>query len=183
MKQTPSTQFLDSLSDNRKSKIENLKWLGLSLIAFVLVVAGPVAQAQQPKKVPRIGYVSGTGDPSNPGPYVEALRQGLRDLGYVEGKNIVIEYRGAEGKLDRIPSLVAELVQLKVDVLVVSNFLAIRRAKQATKTIPIVMLSIVDPVDSSIVDSLAHPGGNITGIATLDREVEPESAPTLICCR
>ena len=81
------------------------------------------------------------GDPSNPGPYVEAFRQGLRDLGYIEGKNILVEYRYAEGKLDRIPSLVAELVQLKVDVLVVPTLPAIRAAKQATKTIPIVMVT------------------------------------------
>ena len=79
------------------------------------------AQAQQPKKIPRIGYVSGTGSSSDPGPYVEALRQGLRDLGYIDGKNIVIEFRGAEGKPTRIPGLVAELVQLKVDVLVSGN--------------------------------------------------------------
>src|SRR4029077_7987415 len=106
MKQRSWIQCLNSSSDNRKSKIENLKWAGLSIIAFVLLLAGAEAQAQQPAKIPRIGYVSGTGDSSDPGPYVEALRQGLRDLGYIEGKNIVIEYRGAEAKLDRIPSLV-----------------------------------------------------------------------------
>jgi hypothetical protein len=88
MKQGSWMQWLNSSSGNRKSKIENLKWLGLSVIAFVLLVIGAVAQAQQPAKIPRIGYVSGTGDSSNPGPYVEALRQGLRDLGYIEGKNI-----------------------------------------------------------------------------------------------
>jgi putative ABC transport system substrate-binding protein len=90
------------------------------LVFSILILVSPHrGDAQQPAKIPRIGYVSGTGDPSNPGPYVEALRQGLRDLGYIEGKNIVIEYRGAEGNLDRVPSLVNELVQLKVDVLVV----------------------------------------------------------------
>jgi putative ABC transport system substrate-binding protein len=127
--------------------------------------------AQQPTKVPRIGYVSGTGDATNQGPYVEALRQGLRDLGYIEGKNIAIEYRGAEGKMGRTPSLVTELVQLKVDVLVVPTALAIRAAKQATKTIPTIMVTQVDPVATGIVDSLAHPGGNITGIATLQRDL------------
>ena len=88
------------------------------IIAASLIGALSPVQAQQPAKIPRIGYVSGTGDAINQGPYVEALRQGLRELGYVEGKNITIEYRGAEGKLDRIPSIVQELVQLKVDILI-----------------------------------------------------------------
>jgi putative ABC transport system substrate-binding protein len=158
-------------SDNPKSKIENPKWLGILAIAFTFAVGGAVAQAQQPAKIPRIGYVSGTGDPSNPGPYVEAFRQGLRDLGYIEGKNIVIEYRGAEGKPDRIPSLVAELVQLKVDVLVSGNVGVARAAKQATETIPIVMVTNQDPVATGLVDSLARPGGNITGLSTLQREL------------
>src|SRR5262249_9084373 len=121
------------------------------------------AEAQQAPKIPRIGYIS----ESNPA----AFRQGLKDLGYVEGKNIFIEYRSAAGRIDRIPQIVAELVKLKVDVLVISNFLALRRAKEATNTIPIVMLSVVDPVASGIVDSLAHPGGNITGIAGVDRDI------------
>jgi putative tryptophan/tyrosine transport system substrate-binding protein len=115
--------------------------------------------------------VSGTGDPSNPGPYVEAFRQGLRDLGYIDGKNIVIEYRGAEGKPDRVSSLVAELVQLKVDVLVSGNFAVARAAKQETETIPIVMVTNQDPVVTGLVDSLARPGGNITGLSTLQREL------------
>ena len=131
--------------------------------ALLLALTVTAEAQQQPAKLPRIGYIS----ESNPA----AFRQGLKDLGYVEGKNILVEYRSAEGKIDRISSLVAELVKLKVDVIVVSNFLALRRAKQATKTIPIVMLSVVDPVESGIVHSLARPGGNITGIATLDREV------------
>ncbi len=120
---------------------------------------------------PRIGWVSGSGDPNTPGPQVEAFRQGLRDIGYVEGKNIVVEYRYAEGKMDRIPSLVAELVQLKVDVLVSPNGPAVLAAKQATKTIPIVMVVVLDPVATGIVDSLARPGGNITGVSTLNREL------------
>jgi ABC-type uncharacterized transport system substrate-binding protein len=142
-----------------------------ALIAMLLGLSAP-ATAQQPARIPRIGYVSGTGSSSNPGPYVEALRQGLRDLGYVDGKNIVIEYRGAEGRNDPIPSLVNELVQLKVDVLVVPPILsAIHAAKQATKTIPIVMVTQADPVATGIIDSLARPGGNITGLATLSREL------------
>ena len=142
----------------------------LVLIAVILFAGAVIAEAQQPAKIPRIGYVSGTGDASDQGPYVEALRQGLRDLGYVEGKNFVIEYRGAAGKPDRTPSLVTELVELKVDVLVLTIG-AILAAKQATKTIPIVMVTQVDPVATGLVDSLARPGGNITGLATLQRDL------------
>ena len=118
-----------------------------------------------------LGLGSGTGSESNPGPYVEALRQGLRDLGYVDGKNIAIEYRGAEGKLERVPSLVTELVRLEVDVLVVPIRPAILAAKQATKTIPIVMVTGGDPVATGLIDSLARPGGNVTGVSTLNREL------------
>jgi putative ABC transport system substrate-binding protein len=142
----------------------------LLLIAFVLATIH-FAEAQQPKKIPRIGYVSATGSSSNPGPYVEALRQGLRDLGHIDGKNIVIEFRGAEGKRTLIPSLVAELVQLNVDVLVSGNFPAASAAKQTTKTIPIVMVANEDPVATKLIGSLARPGGNITGIATLQNEL------------
>ena len=130
-----------------------------------------VAEAQQPKKIPRIGYLSGAGDPSNPGPNVEAFRRGLQELGYIEGKNILVEYRYIEGKRDRVPSLVAELVQLKVDVLVSPNLPAIRAAKQATKTIPIVMVINWDPVAEGLIDSLARPGGNITGLSRLTRDL------------
>jgi len=129
------------------------------------------AEAQQPKKVPRIGFVSAIGDPQTPGFQIEEFRAGLRNLGYVEGKSLLIEYRYAEGKPDRIPSLVAELVQLKVEVLVVGAQASIRAAMQATKTIPIVMVSSVDPVAAGIVDSLARPGGNITGLSRLTREL------------
>jgi putative tryptophan/tyrosine transport system substrate-binding protein len=130
-----------------------------------------MAQAQQPARIPRIGYVSGTGDATNQGPYVQALRQGLRDLGYVEGKNFVIEFRGAEGKPDGMANLVTELVELKVDVLVVSTTETSRIAKQATKTMPIVMVAPGDPVAAGLIDSLARPGGNITGVSTLSREL------------
>ena len=143
----------------------------LSAVATFILASFHLAQAQQAKKIPRIGYLSGRGDPSTPDPLVEAFRQGLRDLGYIEGKNILVEYRYAEGKLDRILSLVAELVQLKVDVLVSATPGAIRAAKQATKTIPIVMLTNVDPVATGIVDSLARPGGNITGLTQLSRDL------------
>ena len=142
----------------------------LAVLVLVSLLAH-AAEAQQGKKIPRIGIVSGSGDPSDPGPQVEAFRQGLRDLGYIEGKNILVEYRYVEGKLDRIPGLVAELVQVKVDVLVVGPLPSIRAAKEATKTIPIVMVSFVDPVATGIVESLARPGGNITGLTTLARDL------------
>jgi len=141
------------------------------LVVAIQLAAGVLAEAQQPKKVPRVGVVWGISEPKTPVPVVEAFRQGLRDLGYIEGKNILVENRYAEGNLDRIPSLVAELVQLRVDVPVLPNASAIRAAKQMTKTIPIVMLSNVDPVATGKVDSLARPGGNITGVARFMTEL------------
>src|SRR5262244_2073862 len=148
----------------------NKKLVCFALCATLFAVCFP-AQAQQAKKVSRIGFLAVSGDHNTPGPWVEAFRQGLRDLGYTEGKNIVVEYRYIEGKLNRIPSLVAELVQLKVDVLVVVALSAILAAKQATKTIPIVMVATVDPVATGLIDSLAHPGGNVTGLTRLQREL------------
>jgi ABC-type uncharacterized transport system substrate-binding protein len=146
---------------------------GVLSILFVVVLLAfvVIAEAQQPKKVPLIGYISGGGDANNPGSSIAGFRQGLRDLGYTEGKNILVEYRSAEGKLDRLPGFVAELVQLKVDVLVSTNFPAIRAAKEATKSIPIVILTVQDPVATGLVDSLARPGGNITGLTSLARDL------------
>jgi putative ABC transport system substrate-binding protein len=160
-----------SHSDNRKSKIENRKLVGI--VALVVTFAMGVVEvwAQQQTKVPRIGFVSASGDPNTPGPLVEAFRQTLRDLGYIEGKNILVEYRYAEGDYDRVPGLIAELVRLKVDVLVATFSAAIRAAKQATKTIPIVMVTLQDPVATGIVDSLSRPGGNITGLTRLGRDL------------
>jgi putative tryptophan/tyrosine transport system substrate-binding protein len=140
------------------------------LVAVVLLAVAVIAEAQQPKKVPKIGYLTGA-SPSFEAHRLVGFRQGLRDLSYIEGENILVEYRYAEGNLDRIPGLVGELVQLKVDVLVSGNFQAIRRAKQASKTIPIVMVTTVDPVATGLVDSLARPGGNITGLTKLTREL------------
>jgi ABC-type uncharacterized transport system substrate-binding protein len=144
--------------------------LSAILVSVMLLAVEITAEAQQPKKVPRIGE-SGVGDPNNPGRDIEAFRQSRRELSYIEGKNILIEYRYAEGNLDRAPSFIAELVQLKVDALVVTFLPAIRAAKQATKTIPIVMISPVDPVATGLVDSLARPGGNITGLARFTRDL------------
>src|SRR5262249_44304785 len=139
------------------------------LCAILLVLCGSVA-AQQPTKIPRIGYLI-TSSPSAIAPRMDAFQQGLRELGYVEGKNIVIERRHGEGKLERLPGLAAELVRLNVDVLVTSGPTAPRLAKEATSTIPIVMTFDDDPVGSGFVASLARPGGNITGLSTLAPEI------------
>jgi ABC-type uncharacterized transport system substrate-binding protein len=155
-------------SENGDKLMNKVISIALSALLFALCSG---VQAQQTGKIPRIGYVSGAGDPSNPEPTVEAFRQGLRDRGYTEGKNIAVEYRYAEGKQDRVPSLVSELVQLKVDVLVLVTLPSVRAAKEATNTIPIVMVLAVDPVANGIVESLARPGGNITGLTTLQREL------------
>jgi len=162
--------FLNSSSDNRKSKIENPKWVRISAIALTFAMCGVVVEAQQPQKIPRIGYLGANFPTTNPA-RIEAVRQGLRELGYVEGKNVVIEWRFAEGKLDRLSELAAELVRLKVDVIVSAGPPPTRSAKQATVTIPIVMAFDDDPVGSGFAASLARPGGNITGLATLAPEI------------
>jgi putative tryptophan/tyrosine transport system substrate-binding protein len=134
------------------------------LIAVVLLALGVIADAQQPKKVPRIGYLSPS-DPRSQSTASEAIRLALREHGYIEGQNIAIEYRYGNGKLDRVPELAAELVRLKVDIIVTTGDPGIRGAKNATKTIPIVMTGQgTDPVDAGYVESLARPGGNVTGI-------------------
>ena len=137
----------------------------VSLCGVLIALCGS-AEAQQPKNVPRIGFLSAV-SPSTISARLHAFRQGLRELGYVEGKNIVIEWRSAEGKSDRLPGLAAELVRLKVDLVVSGGVATTRAAKQATVTIPIVMASDDDPVGSGFVARLARPGGNITGLATL----------------
>jgi putative ABC transport system substrate-binding protein len=147
----------------------NKKFLLWSLAHFFLTTVS-LAQAQQPTKIPRIGYLTVASLSSNVG-RVEAFRQGLRDLGYIEGKTIVIEWRSAEGKLARHRELAAELVRLNVDVIVTSGPTMTRAAKAATSTIPIVMAQDSDPVGSGFVASLARPGGNITGLSTLAPEL------------
>src|SRR5262245_26869547 len=146
------------------------KWLGLAVIAFVLVVGGAVAQAQQPANVPRIGFL-GTASPSAASTRIEALRQGLRELGYVDGRNISIEQRYAEEKLDRLNELAAELARLKVNVIVTVGPAATRSAKEATAVIPIVMGVDDDPVGNGFIASLARPGGSITGLSALGPEI------------
>ena len=144
----------------------------LFLLAAALLTYLGLAQAQQPKKVPLIGYFSST-DPATESARAETIRLALRERGYIEGQNIAIEYRYTEGKRDRLPELAAELVRLKVDILVVAgggNW--VQAAKNATKSIPIVMVGVgVDPVKAGLVESLAHPGGNVTGITNLNTEL------------
>jgi putative ABC transport system substrate-binding protein len=141
----------------------------LCLLTTVLMITD-AAQAQQQRKVPRIGYLAATSPSINPARF-EAFRQGLRDLGYMEGKNIVIEWRFAEGKSDRLAAFADELVRLKVDVIVSGGSTATQAAKEATSTIPIIMSQDNDPVRNGFVASLARPGGNITGLATLRSEL------------
>ena len=142
----------------------------LWLLATVLLAAIVPTDAQQPAKIPRIGYVAAS-SPAGARTHREVFRRGLQDLGYIEGKNIVIEYRYLDGMSERIPSVVGELVRLKVDVLLSTSPTVIRAAKQATKTIPIVMVTVVDPVASGLIDSLARPGGNVTGLTRLTRDL------------
>src|SRR5919108_980798 len=128
------------------------------------------ASAQQRTKIPRIGFLGAASLTANSA-RIDAFRQGLRELGYVEGKNIVVEYRYADGKPDRLPALAAELVGLKVDVIVSGGAAATRPSKEATTTIPIVMTNDPDPVRSGFVASLARPGGNVTGVSAFTTEL------------
>ena len=143
----------------------------LTLCAMLLALSYS-ASAQQPKKVPRIGYLS-SGGPASESIRSEPIRAALRDLGYIEGQNIAIEYRYGEGERDRAPELASELVRLKVDVIVVAGgYSWVRAVKNATKTIPIVMVGQAsDPVEAGLVESLARPGGNVTGVTLLTREL------------
>jgi putative tryptophan/tyrosine transport system substrate-binding protein len=155
-----------------KSAFRNLNsaillcFMFLALCSMLLAPCFPV-EAQQPKRVPRIGYLANL-DPALDSARAEAIRLALRERGHIEGQNIATEYRYAEGKLDRLPELAAELVRLKVDIIVVGGEPGIRAAKNATKTIPIVMMGTgADPVEAGLVENLARPGGNVTGITNL----------------
>jgi ABC-type uncharacterized transport system substrate-binding protein len=147
------------------------KNIRLVLCALLFAQSSP-AQAQQPKKVPLIGYLSAA-DPARESRRAEGIRLALRELGHIEGQNIAIEYRYSEEKVDRLPKLAAELVRLKVDVIVVAGGdVLIRAARSATRTIPIVLTGAgADPVEAGFVESLAHPGGNVTGVTLLSREL------------
>ena len=146
--------------------------IGFCLLAIVLLTVSS-GEAQQPAKLPTIGLL-GAASASSYAPFVEAFRQGMHDRGYVEGKNVAVEYRWAEGKYDRLPDLAAELVRLKVDVIVTHGTPGTLAAKQATATIPIVMTVVGDPVGSGLVASLARPGGNITGTSIFAPELGPK---------
>ena len=144
----------------------------IPIVVLALLVGFPPTVQAQPTKISRIGFLSVSGSADRrPGPTIEAFRQGLRDIGYQEGKNIFVEYRYAAQAPDRIPGLVTELVQLRVDVIVTSSSAAIRAASLATKTIPIVIIASQDPVASGLVASLSRPGGNITGVTRLSQEL------------
>jgi ABC-type uncharacterized transport system substrate-binding protein len=143
---------------------------GFTLGAVLFAPCASV-DAHEPKKIPRIAYLV-AGSASSISTHIDAFRQGLRDLGYVEGKNIVIEYRYAEGKQERLPDLAAELVQLKVDLIFTGNTAAALASKNATSTVPIVVALAGDPVANGVVRSLARPGGNVTGLTRLSSSVE-----------
>src|SRR5258706_3454226 len=155
----------------RQSKIQNLKSVVFVTLVLAFVMRGAVAEAQQPARILRIGILI-PGSASIYSARVEAFRQRLRELGYVEGKNIVIEYRYAEGKPDRLPDLAAELVRLKADVIVAGGGQPALAAKKASATIPIVLANAADPVGTGLVSSLARPGGNITGLILMAPDLD-----------
>jgi ABC-type uncharacterized transport system substrate-binding protein len=159
-----------SQSDNRKSKIQNRKLVGLIAIVVAFALCGAVASAQQTGKIFRIGFLDPSTASSMAG-LLEAFRQELRKLGWIEGKNIAIEYQFAEQKTERLPELAAELVRLKVHLIVVTGGPPTLVAKKATTTIPIVMVTPGDPVGAGLVANLARPGGNVTGLSSLAPEL------------
>ena len=142
----------------------------LWLVAIFLVVAAAIAEAQQPKKIPRIGILEARSPSDRPQIWVE-FRHGLRDLGYIEGKDFVLEYRYADGNNQRLPDLAADLVRLRVDIIVASDSLPAVAASKITTTIPIVMIGGRDAVEAGLAASLAHPGRNVTGLTTLAPEL------------
>lgn len=160
--------FFEASSDNRKSTIQSPKRWGIFTIVLTFVLCGTVAQAQQSAKTPRVGilFIGGRDQP-----HLEAFKQGLRERGYSEGKNIIFDYRYAEGKVDRLPALAKELVQLKMDVIVTTSGNSARAAAEATKTIPIVLTTGADPVKSGLAESLAKPGHNITGLSIIEEDL------------
>ena len=153
-----------------------MRLIGLAVILGVgFVLASVAVNAQPPDRLYRIGMLERTLPPINAA-NLESLRQGLRALGYIEGKNLVIEYRSADGHDDRYPELAAELVELKVDVILTRGTPAALAAKNATGTIPVVITGVGDPVGQGIIVSLAHPGGNITGLSATVTEIIPEAS-------
>src|SRR5881409_151631 len=178
MKQKSWIRWLNSFSHNRRSKtcpelsrrIQNQKLVGIFAIALTFASGGVAAEAQQTGKVFRVGFLDNSTASGMAG-LVEAFRQELSKLGWIEGKNIAIEYRFAEQKNERLSELAAELVRLKVDLIVVTSAVPALAAKKATTSIPIVMATSSDPVGAGLVASLARPGGNVTGISSLSPEL------------
>ena len=172
-------QSSSSRSVNRKSKIQNRKWVGIVGIGLTFVLGGAVATAQQPTgKIFRIGFLD-SGTASGSGVLVDAFRQELSKLGWIEAKNVTIEYRFAEQRSERVAEFAAELVRLNVDLIVASGGVTPAAAKGATTTIPIVMANSADPVGEGVVASLARPGGNITGNASLSPELNTKRLEVL----
>jgi putative ABC transport system substrate-binding protein len=178
MNEKGSLRLPNSCSDNLKSRtcgersrtVQNRKLVGFIALVIALMACGAVAKAQQAKRVSRIAYLAASPASANTGRF-DAFRQGLREMGYVEGENIIIEDRYAEGKFDRLPALAAELVRLKVEVIITAGPPVTRAVKEATATIPIVMAQDGDPVGNGFIASLARPGGNITGMSQLAPEI------------
>jgi putative ABC transport system substrate-binding protein len=150
------------------------------VVAAMLLVSGQMVEAQQTKMIPRIGYLAPVFPCTGPIPSLEAFQQGLHELGYFEGRNITVECRSAEGKADRLPGLAAELARIKVDIIVAAGGeLVARAARQASRTIPIVMTNASDPVATGLVSSLARPGGNVTGLVTISTELSAKRLEVL----
>jgi putative tryptophan/tyrosine transport system substrate-binding protein len=163
---TRNGEARSSMSDDNARGYHMGKLLYLFLFCGLLFTLGDAVEARQPKKVPRVGYLAAV-TASADAPRLEAFRKGLRDLGYVEGENIILEYRHEDRGFERLPSLAAELVSLKVDVLVAVTTNAALAAKNTTATIPIVFMGVTDPIAAGLAESLARPGGNSTGITNI----------------
>ena len=178
MNEKASLRVLKSFSDNLKSKIENLKLVGIFTIGVAFVMCGAAASAQQPGKIFRIGFLD-SGTAAGSAILVEAFRQELNKLGWIEGKNIAIEYRFGGQKPESLPELARDLVRLKVDLIVASGGVTPAAAKKASSTVPVVRTNTGDPVSQGLVASLARPGGNITGNASLSPELNTKRLEVL----
>ena len=170
MDETLRIRVLESDSGNRKSKIQNPKWVGIFAIVFSVAFGAVAATAQEPAKVWRIGVLVSSSASLNAS-RDEALRQGLREMGYLEGKNIIMEFHYADGKLDRLSELAADLVRSRPDLILVGGTRVAVAVKQATGTIPIVVAGAGDLVAAGVVDNLNRPGGNVTGVSRLSPEI------------
>jgi putative tryptophan/tyrosine transport system substrate-binding protein len=177
MDKKSSIRFLPCSSDNLKSKIQNRKSVGVLVLVVTFAMCGVVAEGQQAKKIPRVGLLWDS--PAMFPSAIEAFHRGLRDLGWVEGQNIVVERRWSEGRFDRLRDLAEELVRLQVDVIVAPSSIYTEAAKGATSTIPIIFVSHADPIGSGHVASLARPGGNISGFSLMMTETNVKSLELL----